>query len=410
MFTAYSISIFGDWFDMIAIIVLITYTWNSDPILIGLVPVAFALPGILFGAFAGVLADRWRKLNIMVVADLISSVLTVGLIFASNIYWVLPILMLRSTVGLLNSPAQQALTRHVVDEKQLLKATTLNQLVNQSAKVIGPLLGAAILALISPKLCILINAISSLCSALILLTLRNIKENQQIEVEAKDKRPSIQESWKEGWMFTFKNKVIFHSIIFGFVCLMGIQMIDIQFPVILKKIVPGDPSVVGWLVASSGLGAIVSMSILNRLKSFKYGWVLGGGCFIMGLGFGTLGFLPVGASLLWLIVLGLIVGVGNGMWMVSYNYILQTESSKEMVGRVFGINNSLGSTAVIVAPISGGALINMLGPSEVYQIIGIVVTAVGLAGVVFQKYIWRAKKQNALVEHDLVTANEASTY
>jgi MFS transporter, DHA3 family, macrolide efflux protein len=393
MFTAYFISIFGDWFDMIAIIVLISYTWNTDPMLIGLIPVAFALPGILFGSVAGVLADRWRKLNIMIFADLTSAILTTCLFFASNIYWVLPILMLRSTVGLLNSPAQQALTRNVVDEKLLLKATSMNQLVNQLAKVIGPLLGAALLTIVSPLLCILINAISSFLSAMILLTLRNIKENQQIKMET-SKRPTFRESWLEGWGFTFKNKLIFNSLIFGFIGLLVIQMIDIQFPVLFRKILPGNPSVIGWLVATTGLGAILSMTIINKLKTFKYGWVLGGGCFLMGVGFCSLGFLPVGVSIVWPSILGLIIGFGNGMWMVSYNYILQTESTKEMVGRVFGINNSLSSVAVIIAPISGGALIKLFGPSEIYQLIGIGIAIVGLGGILFQKWLWSTKKPN----------------
>ena len=49
MFTAYAISSFGEWFDAFAIQVLVAYRWQADPIMIALIPVMMALPGILLG-------------------------------------------------------------------------------------------------------------------------------------------------------------------------------------------------------------------------------------------------------------------------------------------------------------------------------------------------------------------------
>ncbi|WMT40152.1 MFS transporter [Paenibacillus sp. D2_2] len=141
MYMAYAISSFGDWFDAFAIEILVAFRWRADPMMIALIPVMIALPGILFGSFAGVIADRWKKVKLMMLADLAETLLTISLLFAPGMYWLLPLLALRATMGVFRVPAHQALTHQVVREDQLLKATSYNGLVNQFSKIVGPLLG-----------------------------------------------------------------------------------------------------------------------------------------------------------------------------------------------------------------------------------------------------------------------------
>jgi MFS family permease len=114
LFLSYSFSTMGDWFDMMAITVLISYVWNSDPMILALVPLTFAVPGLLFGQVAGVLADRWPKVRLLIVMDLVSAGMTVALMFAPNVYVLLGLLTLRSCAGTFHFPAQQALTRLIV--------------------------------------------------------------------------------------------------------------------------------------------------------------------------------------------------------------------------------------------------------------------------------------------------------
>ncbi|WP_408009746.1 MFS transporter [Pseudalkalibacillus sp. A8] len=314
LFLASSISIYGDWFDILAISVLVAYGWNTDPVLIGLIPVCFALPGILFGSFAGVLADRYRKVNLMMASDFISAVLTGLLVLADHIYWILPLLFLRSTMGLISSPAAQSLTRHVVQEDQLLKATSYNQIVNNSGKIVGPLLGAVILAVFSPKICILINVFSSIISGLILLTMRKIKENNTIAPENDNKpQSSFKESLKEGWTFILKQRVIFNTILFSLIGMMSIQLVDFQFPVLLRSVNMEEPVVFGMLMSMTGIGSILTITLMNRFKEIQYGWAIGGGMSLIGFGFAGVGYIVEGISLLIPASFGLLVGLGNGI-------------------------------------------------------------------------------------------------
>jgi hypothetical protein len=53
-----------------------------------------------------------------------------------------------------------------------------------------------------------------------------------------------------------------------------------------------------------------------------------------------------------------------------------------------GIFDSVTSAVFIVAPLLGGLLITAIGVSEAFQLIGCVVGAIGLGGVIFQRQLW----------------------
>ncbi|MCK9907334.1 hypothetical protein MXD63_45965, partial [Frankia sp. Cpl3] len=75
---------------------------------------AYFGPGIFLGQLAGILADRWNKLAIMILADLVRACLTILLIFSPNPLWVLIIICFRSAADCFHAPAEQAMTRYVV--------------------------------------------------------------------------------------------------------------------------------------------------------------------------------------------------------------------------------------------------------------------------------------------------------
>ncbi|WJH27275.1 MFS transporter [Paenibacillus sp. CC-CFT742] len=188
MFIAYALATFGDWFDALAIQILVVYRWGADPLIIALIPVCMAVPGILLGSVAGTLADRLHKVKIMLLCDVITVVLTVAILFAPSAAWLLPLLALRAMMGVFHIPAQQALTRQVVAEEHLFQASSLNGFVGQCSKVAGPLLGAVILAIFSPQICIVINACTRLISGLVLWPLRRLTEKPEhfIDHETQD--------------------------------------------------------------------------------------------------------------------------------------------------------------------------------------------------------------------------------
>jgi MFS family permease len=401
MYTAYAISSFGDWFDTFAIQILVAFRWRADPYMIALIPVMLALPGILFGSFAGVIADRWKKVKLMMLADVAETLLTISLLFAPGMYWLLPLLALRATMGVFRVPAHQALTRQVVREDQLLKATSYNGLVNQFSKIVGPLLGAVALTLISPQLCILVNAVTRFASCILLFTLRHIDQNAMDEkqresgaVDHEEAKMGFVHLWKQGWASLVQSRILYSSFIINMIVMLIILMIDFQFPTLYREIAPHNESLLGWMLASTGVGAFITILILNRLDKVRYGPGIGGGAALIGAALGGMGLLTMESSEVWSIVLGFVIGIGNGLCIVTYNYLLQKETPEGMTGRIFGIQNMSTSTLMIGAPLIGGLLIHGMGVSKVFFRLGMVVLIIGIICLVMQRVLWPVRLQS----------------
>ncbi|MEK3789773.1 MFS transporter [Paenibacillus sp. FSL K6-1230] len=429
LFSAHALASLGEWFDAIAIQVLVVYRWGADPMMIALIPVVMALPGLLLSSLAGTLADRLPQARLMMLSDLAAACLTLAVLFAPGVAWLLPLLALRACASVFQLPAQQGLTRVIVPSDQLLQAASWNGLVGQGSKVAGPLLGAMLLVLLSPQLCIALNAVTRLCSAALLWPLRGLSSKQviapsgmmtsdedrgqgyeqpfgegtciqeqgqsaplQAAIDADESTGQDEEGflaqWREGWAYIVRTKRLLHTLIFGLFGIMAILMIDYQFATLLRTIYPGNESLVGWLISAIGIGAVAVIMVLNRMNHIGAGWGLGGGYLCIGGAIAVLGVLPPGSPIWLLLVAGVLIGLGNGLYMVTQNYILQSETPAHLVGRIFGIQNTVLGAVMIGAPLAGGVLIQMAGPGLSFLAIGSVVGLLGVSGMLLQSMIW----------------------
>lgn len=394
VYSAFATATFGDWFDVLAIQVLVGYRWQASPLMLALIPVSMALPGILLGSLAGVVADRMNKLKLMRICDLITAILTLLVLFAPNMLWLLPVLMVRAAISTFNVPAQQSLTRSIVHEDQLLQATSLNGLVNQGSKIAGPLLGGLALSILMPQWCILLNSALRMCSFLLLLTVKNIKSgNGDHAISVQEERVPLSTMWREGWRFMFRSKTLLNMMIYGLISILAIQIIDFQFTSLFRLIAPNNESLLGWMVASSGVGAVITIMAMNKTnREPSYGLRLGSADVLIGLAVGGLGLLQLGVSMVPVLLLGFILGMGNGISIVTFNYGLQKETPPHMTGRVFGIQSTLMSAVMIGAPLVGGMLVQNSGPARIFLIIGVVIALIGVGGILFRRALWPETK------------------
>ncbi|MBB6633045.1 MFS transporter [Cohnella thailandensis] len=390
MFASYGLSAFGDYFDLMAVSILLGFIWKADAMTVALVPISYAVPGILFGQFAGIAADWWNKRNLMIAADLIRAVLTVLLIFAPNPGVLLGLITLRAAVRVFHYPAQQAMTRSVVDAGQLLQATSLNGAVFQLSKILGPLLGASVATAVSPAGCMAVNSACYVLSALLLASVPARHGRVSKATAPLAGMAALRSAWSEGWRILLRSRTLLASVGFCLTGLAGIQLIDAQLAVLLREVAPDKPELIGWIVTAIGTGGLSGVAWLHRYKQLHaYGWLLGGGAALIGLMFAAAGmFRP--EDPLWLLLLVFFVGgVGTGLTSTGMNYILQKETPPDAIGRVSGIFDSLSSAIFIVAPLAGGLLIGWRGAPGTFMTVGILVGFIGLTGIVLQRKLWK---------------------
>lgn len=126
LFLAQSVSSLGDWIGVIAIAAL-AYGLNQE-LGVGLVMTARVLPGFIAGPVAGVLADRWDRRKLMVVADLVRAGVIFSLPFFPNLFYLLLASVVLESLTLVWGPAKDASLPHVVPSSQLTRANSLNLL------------------------------------------------------------------------------------------------------------------------------------------------------------------------------------------------------------------------------------------------------------------------------------------
>jgi len=404
MFFAYGLSAFGDYLDFMAVSILLGFVWRADAMTMALLPLSFAVPGIVLGQWAGIVADRRNKRNLMIAADLVRALLTSAMVFAPHAGMLLALIALRSAARVFHYPAQQAMTRSVVAPGQLLRATSLNGAVFQLSKVLGPLLGASVAAAFSPSGCMAANAVCFVLSALLLLLVPAGQGRPAVAVPANEggapaKKSGFFSAWGEGWHVVARSRVLLASLLFSLAGLAGIQLIDAQIPILLRGVAPDRPELLGWLVTAIGAGGLASVAWLRRFNQLTaYGWLLGGGVALIGLMFAAAGLFRHGMPSGLMLAVFFVGGIGTGLTSVGMNYILQKETPPEAIGRVSGIYDSLSGVAFVIAPLAGGALMEWRGASFPFLSAGLLVGCLGLAGVVLRRLLWGTAKKAASEE------------
>ncbi|MEA2485608.1 MAG: dTMP kinase [Actinomycetota bacterium] len=124
LFLAQCVSSLGDWVGVIAIAVFADHIQGATGV--GLVMTARVLPGFVVGPLAGVLADRFDRKRLMVVADLARAAVIFSLPFFPNIVYLLVTSMILESLTLIWGPAKDASLPNLVAPAQLTQANSLN--------------------------------------------------------------------------------------------------------------------------------------------------------------------------------------------------------------------------------------------------------------------------------------------
>jgi len=163
-FLGQAISLAGTWMQSVALAWLVLQLTGSATWL-GLVIALQTLPILFLGPYAGVLVDRVDKRRLLVGTQtaaaaqaLVMGVLTVrGDITTA---WVLGLSLALGLVNTLDNPARQSFIREMVSGPLVRNAVTLNSVVVNASRAVGPAIGGVLIATLGVGTCFLVNAAS----------------------------------------------------------------------------------------------------------------------------------------------------------------------------------------------------------------------------------------------------------
>ena len=133
------------------------------------------------------------------------------------------------------------------------------------------------------------------------------------------------------------------------------------------------------------------------------------GVFGIGLSFGMMGVLTyydLSYSVIWAPVLGFFGGFSASLIFVPFQATVQIGTPVHMTGRVFGVINSVMTTATIIGPLLGGWLATVIGVIPTFTITAGLLILVSLSGYVTRRKVERGNLHGSTSERG---TSEATT-
>ena len=348
----------------------LVYRLTDSALLLGLVSFATQFPTFLLTSLGGVLADRWHRLRLLIVIQSLAAIQasTLALLTLTGHIVIWHIFVLGICMGVITAfdvPTRQSLVSDMVEKQEDLgNAIALNSLMFNGARLVGPTIAGLLLSVVSEGVCFILNALSFMAVIAALAAMK------MPHLTAKPRKEKILLGLKEGFEYGFGFKPIRYLLMnLALLSLAGMPY-TVLMPVFARDVLAGGPHTLGFLVAMSGVGALISAVYLASRKS-----VIGLGKLVAlaGFIFGSSLFLfslsrYVSLSLL----LSLCTGFGFMSVITSTNTILQTISPEDKRGRVMSLYTMAFMGMTPFGSLIIGALANNVGAPRAVTIGGII--------------------------------------
>ncbi|MTI01102.1 MFS transporter [Roseibium sp. RKSG952] len=343
---------FSDWLDFVAIGVLLAFVWGVDPYVFALLAVAFGLPYLVVGPFAGVLVDRTGIKSTLVLSNLGRAAMTAGLAFAANWQMLLALVFLRGCVDAFYSPAKQSALQALTHEGNRLSANGISHAINQSSKIVAPALGGSLMILFDPENVFLLNAGISVLAAAMLLTLKPVPRPRQQE----DGDGSVFSSLKEGYREVAGKPVLLSTLVLMAGGYFAIFFYDTLIAPLTKQLGFTEADL-GYSLAAVGAGGVAGSLYFGMGKATEkpFRFVAAGLVFSGALTacLGAFDMFETSVSAIPFFMIFLLIGLFTAMATVPIRTVMQNQTDPNKMARVSSLSEAVNTVALLTAPFIG---------------------------------------------------------
>ncbi len=374
LWIAQIISNLGDWAYVLA--VQIGFASTLDPhqlvrataIFLGVEGLTSAVVGL---TIAGPIVDRYSRRTVMIVADLVRCLAVATLVLTGSPTW-LHVVAVAATLGAFRSlfhPAMMATLPDLVDGESIVVANGFMTSTFHLAIMVGPALGAGLVAAVGTTGAFALNAASFAVSALLLLGLRLPARSR----EGAGRFTPLADL-REGASYLIRTPLARGiAIVMASVLLLLAGQGAFQVALVRDVLAPGGDdaaraAILGGMTAVFGIGMVVGSVVTPWLSGRFAGRSLLVGALLVV----TVSFLVVSQTALVPIVLlaWACNGLAGGCVNVTYETMLQVGTSERLRGRVFATVESGSDGAYVVGAALVAALCAGVAPSTALLAIG----------------------------------------
>ena len=361
-------SSFGDWATLFASVALASYLGseggNSE--LTAVIPIVARIIPALMSSFAGILADRFNKKNVMIICDLSRMVIVLGLFFTTTLIQLFLINFLSEIFSLIRQPSRESVVPEVVDNEYLVKANSLFTVGTYASLPLASLAfgvisdNSLIEGIVSygngwnGSVIFVIDSVTFLISSLLLLYLKTDSPNKNIE-----KQSNVLGDLKEGLNYFLSVQELRTVTTSISLSLVGAGALFVLGNTYLTESLKFTQSSFGFMIASFGFGIIFTMVILSYfVTSFsRIPFFIGISMVITGL---SLLFAFNSSEFSTILFFIFISGIGSGsVYLLTISY-LQSTTDKNLRGRVFGNFYTIGRLSILLSLFISGFAANFI--------------------------------------------------
>jgi len=370
----------GDWLFNAALLGYV-YSATGSAGWVGAATICRLLPYVLLGPVGGMIADRYDRRTVLLVGDLLrcSLMLALAAVVATEgpVELVIALTALASAAGTAERPAAMAMLPRLVGESRLAPANALLHTVQDLGVVVGPAIGAILLAVAPDAVAFLVNGATFAASAALISTMRRRAEPvgmRRIESMHSELMHGLHTARTTSFVVPLFVVVAMAELTYG--------AQTVQLVLYAASRLDAGAAGYGYLLAVAGLGGLLSATVNARLAASTKvaGIVVVAGAV----------FCATQLAYAWTteLAIALLVTLLGGAGFVACEVVAETALARvvrsEVLGRVMGVFDALSVAAMVLGAVLAPVLIARTSLRTSFVVLGIatvVVTFVCLAGL-----------------------------
>ncbi|TDE39899.1 MFS transporter [Nonomuraea mesophila] len=365
----------GDW-AISAGLAFHVYQLTGSTLSTAIMLVVTRLPDVLLGSVAGMLADRWERRRLLVVADLLLALGLLPLLAVrdpAQMWIVYAVALWTGVLSTVLVPAQKALLPQVVTESQLVRANALHGQSGQLARLLGAMLGGVAVSAGGLPAVVLVDVASFVVSAALLAAVRA------------PGRPASSMSaggqWVSGLRLAMGHAGVRVLMAYMVITGLGEGIFATLAAPFVADVLGGGGDAYGLFLSVQAVGGLLGgLVVAARPGRASPRALLGWGTIVFGAADLALFAYPLALPALWpALVLIVLAGVPAAAAMAGFTTLAQTVTGDDRRGGVIGLLGSAQAATALAGMAAAGVLGGVLGivPTLCLHALGLV-TAGGM--------------------------------
>ena len=334
LYFAQAISLLGDAFTWMGIALLAFELGSGQSAKILATALTLRVTAfIIFGSYAGVLADRFSRKKIMIITNLFRMVIVFSLAFVNSVWQLYTLIFILNVFNAFFTPAYKACIPQLISGKENYgNAISISNATWQVLGILGPGLAGALAVIVGSRQIFFFDAFSFIVSSVLVFYIPIVT----LHMEGSPIRSSFINIWNDvlkGIKLLFRNRPIRFSLLIELIAaIAGAQIIVNSVGHVKADLLLSDKEY-GWIMAAFGIGASVGAFTANSIdKSRSKAIIMIAGALILASAVSLANIVSYEV----LIILWVIAGLGLSYADMPSQILIAENINLEQQGKVYG--------------------------------------------------------------------------